>query len=133
MPNVNALKTFTKKKVNRSNVAENVKANAKKKVNRLKIKEKNGKNLAEQKLYTMLMRFNSELANNVVFSPVTQRLLSVRPTPVNAKKSIRKSSPGTAGRTARRQTAKAGAMTLARRGVPAGPAGNILDRLLRPR
>ena len=128
MPNVNALKKFVKKKVNSSDLANNVKANAKKKINRLKIKQRTEKFMAEQKLYNKLSQINGNFRNNVVFSPVTQRLLTVKPVP---KKSIRRSSPTTSGRTARRQTAKAGAIILARKGIPRGPAQNIIDRLLR--
>ena len=132
MPNVNALKKFVKNKVNRSNLANNVKASAKKKVNRLKIKQKTDKFTAEQKLYNKLSQINGNFRNNVVFNPVTQRLLSVKPLPKSVKKSIRRSSPTTSGRTARRQAAMAGAVVLSRRGIPQGPAQNILDRLLRP-
>ena len=128
MPNVNALKKFVKKKVNSSDLANNVKANAKKKINRLKIKQRTEKFMAEQKLYNKLSQINGNFRNNVMFSPVTQRLLTVKPIP---KKSIRRSSPTTSGRTARRQTAKAGAIILARKGIPRGPAQNIIDRLLR--
>jgi hypothetical protein len=127
MPNVNALKKFVKKKVNSSNLANNVKASAKKKVNRLKIKQKTSKSTAEQRLYNKLSQVNGNFRNNVVFSPVTQRLLSVKPLPKSAKKF----SPTTSGRTARRQAAMAGAVVLSRRGIPQGPARNILDRLLR--
>lgn len=131
MPNVNALKKFAKKKVKRSILANNLKKSALKNINRMRIRQRNEKFLAEQKLYNQLMKYNNQLANNVVFNPVTQRLLGVTPLPVSAKKSIKKSSPNTSGRTARRQTAKAGAMVLSRRGVPRGPAQDVLDRLLR--
>lgn len=131
MPNVNALKKFVKKKVNSSDLANNVKAIAKKKINRLKIKQRTEKFMAEQNLYNKLSQINGNFRNKVVFSPVTQRLLTVKPVPKSVKKSIKKSSPNTSGRTARRQTAKAGAVVLARRGIPRGPAQNIIDRLLR--
>ena len=129
MPNVKALKKFVKKKVNRSDLAN--KANAKNKINSLKINQGTEKFMAEQKLYNKLSQINGNFRNNVVFSPVTQRLLTVKPLPKSAKKSIRRSSPTTSGRTARRQTAKAGAVVLARKGIPRGPAQNIIDRLLR--
>lgn len=132
MPNVTALKKFVKKKVNkRDNLASNIRTAAKKDINRLKIKQKTQKYIAEQKLYNKLMEFNNQLANNIVFSPVTQRLLSVTPLPQSVRKSIKKASPNTSGRTARRQTAKAGAIVLARKGIPRGPAQDILDKLLR--
>tara|TARA_R110002072_G_scaffold142801_4_gene288219 strand:+ start:675 stop:1094 length:420 start_codon:yes stop_codon:yes gene_type:complete len=130
MPNVNALKKFAKKKVNKSKLASNVKANAKKNINRLRVKRGTEKFMAEQKLYNTLLRRSDELANNIVFTPITQRLLSVTPLPMSVKKSIKKASPTTSGRAARRQTAKTGAMVLSRRGIPRGPAGNILDKLL---
>lgn len=129
MPNVNALKTFVKKKINRSNLANQ--KSAKKKINSLKIKQRTEKSMAEQKLYNKLSQINGNFRNNVVFSPVTQRLLNVKPISRSVKKSIRRSSPNTSGRTARRQTAKASAIVLARKGIPLGPAQNILDRLLR--
>jgi hypothetical protein len=130
MPNVNALKKFVKKKVNSSDLANNVKANAKKKINRLKIKQRTEKFMAEQKLYNKLSQINGNFRNNVVFSPVTQRLLTVKPISRSVKKSIRRSSPTTSGRTARRQTAKAGAVVLSRRGLPR-ELQNVIDRLIR--
>jgi len=131
MPNVNALKKFVKKKVNRSDLANNVKASAKKKINRLKIKQRTEKFMAEQKLYNKLSQINGNFRNNVVFSPVTQRLLTVKPISRSVKKSIKKASPTTSRRTARRQSAKAGAVVLSRRGIPRGPAQNIIEKLLR--
>jgi len=131
MPNVNALKKFVKKKVNRSDLANNVKASAKKKINRLKIKQRTEKFMAEQKLYNKLSQINGNFRNNVVFSPVTQRLLTVKPISRSVKKSIKKASPTTSKRTARRQSAKAGAVVLSRRGIPRGPAQNIIEKLLR--
>tara|TARA_R110001592_G_scaffold200895_1_gene449827 strand:+ start:4712 stop:5110 length:399 start_codon:yes stop_codon:yes gene_type:complete len=131
MPNVNALKKFVKKKVNRSDLTNNVKASAKKKINRLKIKQRTEKFMAEQKLYNKLSQINGNFRNNVVFSPVTQRLLTVKPISRSVKKSIKKASPTTSRRTARRQSAKAGAVVLSRRGIPRGPAQNIIERLLR--
>lgn len=130
MPNVNAIKKFAKQKVRNSNLAENLKESALKNVNRMKMKQRNETFLAEQKLYNRLLQYSDELANNIVFSPMTQRLLSVKPLPMSAKKSIKKSSPKTSGRTARRQTAKAGAIVLSRKGIR-GPAENILERILR--
>lgn len=127
MPNVNAIKKFAKQKVRNSNLAENLKESALKNVNRMKMKQRNETFLAEQKLYNRLLQYSDELANNIVFSPMTQRLLSVKPLHMSAKKSIKKSSPKTSGRTARRQTAKAGAIALRRKGIPRGPADNILD------
>ena len=78
MPRVKALKKFVKKKVKSSDLANNVKANAMKKIKRLKIKQRNEKFMAEQKLYNMLSQINRNFRNNVVFSPVTQRLLNGR-------------------------------------------------------
>lgn len=128
MPNVNAIKKFTKKKIESSNLSNNIKKTALKNINRLNVKQKTEKFIAEQKLYNKLLKFNSNLANNIVFSPTTQRLLSVRPLPVSAKKSIKKSSPKTSGRTARRQTAKAGIKTLKRTVLPY----NLIDRIMTP-
>jgi hypothetical protein len=133
MPNVNAIKKLAKKKVNSSSLANNVKESALKNINRMKMKQRNETFLAEQKLHSILLQYSDEIADNVVFSPMTQRLLSVKPLPMSAKKSIKKSSPKTSGRTARRQTAKAGAIVLSRKGIPKGPAENILDKLLRSR
>ena len=130
MPNVNALKKFAKKKVNNSELAKSVKNNAKKNINRLKIKQRTEKYAAEQELYNKLSRFNGNVRNSVVFNPVMQRLLAVKPLPMSVKKSIKKSSPSE--RTKRRQTAKAGAIVLARKGIPLGPAQNIIDRLIGP-
>ena len=126
MPNVTALKKFVKKKVNRSDLAN--KANAKNKINSLKINQGTEKFMAEQKLYNKLSQINGNFRNNVVFSPVTQRLLTVKPLPKSAKKSIRRSSPSE--RTKRRQAAEASAIVLSRKGIPRGPVQNIIDRLL---
>jgi hypothetical protein len=130
MPNVNALKKFAKKKINGSFLKN--KKEAKKGINNLNIKRTNEKFLVEQKIFNKLMELNGNLASNFVFNPVTQRLLSVKPLPKSVKKSIRRSSPTTSGRTARRQAAMAGAVVLSRRGIPRGPAQKILDELLRP-
>ena len=127
MPNVNAIKKFANKKVRSSNLAINIKDNALKNVNRMKMNPGNEKFLAEQKLFNLLMQYSDNLAQNVVFHPMTQMLLGVNPISMSLKKSIKKSSPNTGGRTARRQTAKAGAIALRRKGIPRGPAGNILD------
>ncbi len=133
MPNVNAVKKFAKKKVRSSSLAKNVKESALKNINRMKMRQRNETFLAEQKLYNILLQYSDEIANNVVFNPMTQKLLSVKPLPMSAKKSIKKSSPKTSGRTARRKTAKAGAIVLSRKGIPRGPAQDVLDKLLRSR
>jgi hypothetical protein len=128
MPNVNALKKLAKNKINGS-FLEN-KKEAKKGINNLNIKRTNEKFLVEQKIFNKLMKLNGNLANNFVFSPVTQRLLTVKPISRSVKKSIRRSSPTTSGRTARRQTAKAGAVVLSRRGLPR-ELQNVIGRLIR--
>lgn len=133
MPNVDAVKKFAKKKVKSSVLANNLKESALKNINRMRMRQRNEKFLAEQKLYYQLLQYNANLANNIVFNPVTQRLLGATPLPMGAKRSIKKSSPKTSGRTARRQTAKAGAIVLSRGSIPRGPAQDILDRLLRSR
>ena len=144
MPNVNALKKFVKKKIKRSSLANNKTKNEKKSIkqralnniNGLTIKSTNEKFLAEQKLYNQLMKYNNQLTNNIVFSPVVQRLLNVKPIPKSAKKSIKKSSPKTSGRTARRKEKEAevvaAGIVLSRKGIPTGP-GQIIFRHLRLR
>ncbi len=125
MPNVNALKKFAKKKVNKSNLASNVKANAKKNINRLRVKRGTEKFTAEQKLYNRLLKHSDELANNIVFTPITQRLLSVTPLPMSVKKALPKSS----GREARRATVRSASMALRRTtGLPT----NLLDKIMEP-
>lgn len=127
MPNVNAITKFTKKKIESSKIL-NGRKNALENINRLKNERNTDKFIIEQKLHNKLLKFNSNLANNIVFSPTIQRLLNVRPLPVSAKKSIKKSSPKTSGRTARRQTAKAGIKTLKRTVLPY----NLIDRIMTP-
>ena len=137
MPNVNAVKKFAKNKVKSSYLANNLKKSALKNINRMRMRQRNEKFLAEQKLYNQLMQYNANIANNVVFNPVTQRLLGVTPLPMSAKKSIKKSSPNTSGRTARRKKKEAelaaAGIVLGRMGIPRGPSENIIDRLLRSR
>ena len=125
MPNANAIKKFTKKKVNSSNLSPTLKKLAKRNINTMKIKQKTSPKTAQQKVYFTLLKTNNRLANLALNNEMLQRLYNVTPLPRTSKKY----SPSK--RTARRQTAKAGAIVLSRKGVPRGPAQNILDRLLR--
>ena len=51
MPNVDAVKKFAKKKVKSSVLANNLKESALQNINRMRMRQRNEKFLAEQKLY----------------------------------------------------------------------------------
>tara|TARA_R110002072_G_scaffold139483_1_gene283133 strand:- start:22750 stop:23130 length:381 start_codon:yes stop_codon:yes gene_type:complete len=123
MPNVNAIKKYTKTKVNGSDLSTEFKKLAKRNVNTVKIRRGTSPETAQQKLYFALLKTNNRLANLALNNKILQRLYNVTPLPRTSKKY----SPSK--RTARRQTAKAGAIVLSRKGVPRGPAQNILDIL----
>ena len=137
MPNVNALKKITKKKVNSSDLSPTLKKLAKRNINTMKIKQRTSPGTAQQKVYFTLLKTNNRLASSSLNSEMLQRLSSVKPLPNSVKKSIKKSSPNTSGRTARKKEKKAeltaAGIVLGRMGIPRGPSENIFDRLLRSR
>jgi hypothetical protein len=123
MPNVNALKKFTKKKVNSSALSPTLKKLAKRNINTMKIKQKTSPKTAQQKVYFTLLKTNNRLANLALNNKMLQRLYNVnKPLP----RTSAKYSPSK--RTARRKSVQTGLKALRRTALPY----NLIDRIMTP-
>ena len=122
MPNVNALKKFTKKKVNSSDLSPTLKKLAKRNINTMKIKQKTSPRTAQQKVYFTLLKTNNRLANLALNNEMLQRPYNVKPLPKTSKKY----SPSK--RTATRKSVQTGVKALRRTALPY----NLIDRIMTP-
>ena len=122
MPNVNALKKFTKKKVNSSDLSPTLKKLAKRNINTMKIKQKTSPRTAQQKVYFTLLKTNNRLANLALNNKMLQILYNVKPLP----KTSAKYSPSK--RTETRKSVQTGLKVLRRTALPY----NIIDRIMTP-
>ena len=122
MPNANAIKKFTKKKVNSSNLSPTLKKLAKRNINTMKIKRGTSPKTAQQKVYFTLLKTNNRLANLALNNEMLQRLYNVKPLP----RTSAKYSPSK--RTARRKSVQTGLKALRRTALPY----NLIDRIMTP-
>ena len=122
MPNVNAIKKFIKKKVNRSDLSPTFKKLAKRNINTMKIKQKTSPRTAQQKVYFTLLKTNNGLANLALNNKTLQRLYNVTPLPRTSKKY----SPSK--RTETRKSVQTGLKVLRRTALPY----NLIDRIMTP-
>jgi hypothetical protein len=129
MPNVNALKGLIIDKITREKLNNTVKNKAYEAILYLNLKNNENPNIVIQKIVFKMAEINGNLARNIATSNDIYRLASVKPLPVNVKKSIKKSSPKSSGREARRATVRSASMALRRTtGLPT----NLLDKIMKP-